>query len=157
MAFIYDSRVTVRSVIDNLDAVGLPEGESEISITTHDAFLKVTPREEGDLIVISYSETVEGDRIYTELTLDGGTVTLARHGATEYTIRFTEGGEHVGIYEVAPYKFDMRVLTKRIRNGVTRRGGELRITKELRTVVLERTLESLLDCKEIKPMNPKGK
>ena len=127
MAFIYDSRVTVRSVIDNLDAVGLPEGESEISITTHDAFLKVTPREEGDLIVISYSETVEGDRIYTEITLDGGTVTLARHGATEYTIRFTEGEEYVGIYEVAPYKFDMRVLTKRIRNGVTRRGGELRI------------------------------
>ena len=26
----------------------------------------------------------------------------------------------------------------------------------LRTVVLEKTLESLLDCKEIKPVNPKG-
>jgi uncharacterized beta-barrel protein YwiB (DUF1934 family) len=61
------------------------------------------------------------------MTIDGGTLTLVRRGACEYDIRFTEGEGYEGIYAVPPYKFDMTVLTKRLRSDLTRRGGEIRI------------------------------
>lgn len=128
MAFIYDARITVRSVIENLDEAGLVVGDPEISIGTYDGFLRCEARESGDLLTISYSERVEsGDKVYTDMTIDGGTLTLMRRGACEYDIRFTEGEGYEGIYAVPPYKFDMTVLTKRLRSGLTRRGGEIRI------------------------------
>ena len=128
MAFIYDAKITVRSVIDNLDEAGLVVGESEISINTYEGFLRCEAREAGDLLTISYSERVEdGDRVYTDMVLDGGALTLTRRGACEYDIRFAEGERYEGIYAVPPYKFDMTVLTKRLRNDLTRAGGEVRI------------------------------
>lgn len=128
MAFIYDAEITVRSVIDNLDDAGLVIDEAEVSVNTYEGFLHREVREEGDSYRISYSERVEsGDRVYTDITLEDGVLTLARRGACEYDIRFAEGEVYNGIYAVPPYKFDMTVLTKRLRRDLSREGGEIRI------------------------------
>lgn len=127
MAFIYDCDFTVHSVIDNLDDVGMPDGEPEISITTERGFLKAEPTEGGDRLYISYNENTEGGRTHTELVIDGGAVRLSRRGSTNYDLDFTEGGECTTVYSVPPYSFDMRVLCKKIRNNITREGGDIQI------------------------------
>lgn len=128
MAFIYDADFTVHSVIDNLDDAGLPVGEPEVNILTVSGFLKISRTDEGEVFNMMYSESDEDRaRTVTDITVEGGSVLLSRHGGVDYTIRFSEGEEYTGIYSVPPYSFDMRVYTKRVRSSLSREGGELQM------------------------------
>lgn len=127
MAFIYDAEFTVHSVIDNLEG-GMPDGEPEINITTLEGFLKLERRDEGDVYYITYGEKDEyGGRTVTDIKIDGARVELSRRGAMDYNIVFEEGKSYSGIYAIPPYKFDMTVLTKKIRKNLSRTGGELQL------------------------------
>ena len=123
MAFIYEMEFRTHSVIENLDGAGLAEGEPEISIITSEGFLRVGEEER----VISYTEKTEGGRVVCELTLKEGEVRLSRRGAVVFDATFREGESYSGIYSVPPYSFDTEIKTKRIRDGITKAGGELSI------------------------------
>ncbi len=127
MPFIYDCNFTVHSVIDNLDDVGMPDGEPEISITTQVGFLKVEDMGGTDRLYISYNENTDGERAHTELVVDGGRVKLSRRGSSNYDLDFAEGEECSTIYSVPPYSFDMTVFCKKIRNNLSRDGGYIQI------------------------------
>lgn len=115
--------LTVNSVIDNLDAQGLPEGEPEINIFTTDGTLSHT--EDGYLI--SFTESGEGGEAHSDIYVKTDSVLLKKSGAILSEMLFEEGKSHNSLYRVGPYSFDMRVVTKKIRNALSEDGGELRL------------------------------
>lgn len=123
MAYIYELEYTVHSVIENLDDAGLPEGEPEISITTSEGFLKVSE----ERTVISYAEATDGGKVTTDITVEGGAITLSRRGAVVFDATFKEGEACNTVYSVPPYSFDTAIKTKRASSGITKAGGELRL------------------------------
>ncbi len=125
MAFIYDVNITVHSVIENLTDSGLVDGEPEINIITIPGFLKA--EREGDVYYISYKEDTDEGRALTDIRLSDGEVMLSRRGDSSYDIRFSLGEVHESIYRAGAYSFDMSVLTKKIRNSISREGGELQL------------------------------
>ena len=123
MAYIYELEYTVHSVIENLDDSGLADGDPEISITTQEGFFKLSE----ERAVISYTEQTEGDRITTDITLEGGALILSRRGAVVFDATFREGECCKTVYSVPPYSFDAEIRTKKIRSDITKAGGELRL------------------------------
>ena len=115
--------LTVNSVIDNLDDAGLPDGDPEINIFTTDGELTVSDRG----MMLSFTEDNEGQKTVTTLFMIKDKVTLGKRGAIESNISFLEGEVYKTVYRVGPYAFDMTVETKRIRNSMTRLGGELQL------------------------------
>lgn len=123
MAYIYELEYTVHSIIENLDATGLAEGEPEISITTAEGFLKVS----GERSVVSYTESTEGGKVATDITIEDGSLTLSRRGAVVFDATFREGESCKTVYSVPPYSFDAEIKTRRIRSDITKSGGEIRL------------------------------
>lgn len=123
MAYIYELEYTVHSVIENLDDAGLPVDEPEISITTVSGFLKVSE----DRSVISYAEATDGGKVTTDITVEGGVITLSRRGAVVFDAKFADGESCKTVYSVPPYSFDTEIKTKRARSDITKTGGELRL------------------------------
>ena len=115
--------LTVNSVIDNLDAEGLPEGDPEINIFTTDGTLSVSD----DGYIISFTERDEGGESHSDIYVRNQEVLLKKSGAILSEMRFTEGKSHNSLYRVGPYSFDMRVVTKKIRSSMTENGGELQL------------------------------
>ncbi len=115
--------LTVNSVIDNLDDAGLPDGDPEINIFTTDGDLSVSDKG----MKLSFSEENEGGKTVSTLYLLEESVILHKHGAIESEIAFREGEEYKTVYKVGPYAFDMTVRAKKIRNSLTRVGGELQL------------------------------
>ena len=115
--------LTVHSVIDNLDAEGMPEGEPEINIFTTDGTLAVA---EGGY-VLSFTESDENGVARSDVYMSESSVVLKKSGTIASEMHFTEGKSHNSLYRVGPYSFDMRVLTKKIRNTFTTEGGELQL------------------------------
>ena len=118
------TKITVHSVIDNLDENGLAVDEPEISITTHTG----TVKNDGGILHLAYTETTDGGNVECHITIypDGG-VSLSRRGAIVSDILFCEGEECHTVYAIPPYKFDMTVYTRRIRSDMKEEGGVLRL------------------------------
>ncbi len=123
MAFIYDAEIRIHSVIEDLDESGLATGEPEVNISTVPGFLKYD-RTSGALTV-SYVEHAEGERTLTDIFLDGETVKLTRRGALTSDMIFSVGETTTSLYTVGPYSFDMKLTAKKIRQDLTKDGGEL--------------------------------
>ena len=123
MAFIYEFLYTVHSVIENLDDKGLVEGEPEVTIVTVDGFMK----SDGEKIYITYTETSEGGRILTDMTVSEDEVKLTRRGAVMFDATFREGKTESTVYSIPPYSFDTTLTTKKIRSEITKDGGILRL------------------------------
>ena len=121
MAFVIPAHFTVRSVIDNLTASGIPDGEPEITETASCGFMHFSEEQ----ITLTYTENGEGGRVFTDITVLGKGVTVKRRGAIESEMLFSEGVTHDSIYEVTPYKFDITVTARKIRNSLTKDGGIL--------------------------------
>ena len=121
MAFVIPANFTTRSVIDNLTASGIPDGEPEITETSASGFIHY----KDDEITLTYTENGEGGRVFTDITVIGKAVTVKRRGAIESEMLFSEGVTHDSIYEVTPYKFDVTVTARKIRNSLTKDGGIL--------------------------------
>lgn len=120
MAFVKEVCVAVKSVIQNLED-GLPYGEDEVTEGVAFGFMKTTE----DGFFLTYSEEGEDGRTVSDITTEGARVTVRRRGSVLSEMIFAEGEEHTSIYEVTPYRFDMRVKTTKIRNTLTLGGGGL--------------------------------
>ena len=120
MAFVKEVCVAVKSVIQNLED-GLPYGEDEVTEGVAFGFMKTTE----DGFFLTYSEEGEDGRTVSDITTEGTRVTVRRRGSVLSEMIFVEGEEHTSIYEVTPYRFDMRVKTTKIRNTLTLGGGGL--------------------------------
>ena len=116
--------IKIHSVIDNLDDLGTPDSDPEINITT----LKGTADISDGTGTLKYTEENEGQKIYTDITvLPDGRVELKRRGALVSDMIFSENEATKTIYEIPPYKFDMLIETKKIRNSLSAGGGELQL------------------------------
>ncbi len=127
MPIIKEKNFKVISVIENLNDSGLCDGESEKSNLCYSGFFKI----EEDSFIISYREKSENGLTLSELTVQTDTVLLKKRGAVCCDIRFCEKQTHTSIYEVTPFRFDMAVLTKKIRNNLTKDGGCVDIHYEM--------------------------
>ena len=121
MTVINEVKIKIESVIENLDSAGLPDGESERSISECDGFLRYSDGE----AVITYSESGEGGSVTSEIRYKDGEATVKRTGAIESELCFKEGVTHHSLYSVVPYKFDAEVYTRKIRASLDERGGTL--------------------------------
>jgi uncharacterized beta-barrel protein YwiB (DUF1934 family) len=63
--------------------------------------------------------------VFTDITAVNDTVTVKRRGAIESEMVFSQGTSHSSVYEVPPYKFDVTVMARKIRNSLGRGGGIL--------------------------------
>ena len=120
MAFVKEVCVALKSVIQNLED-GLPYGEDEVTEGVVFGFMKTTE----DGFFLTYSEEGEDGRTVSDITTEGARVTVRRRGNVVSEMVFAEGEEHTSIYEVTPYRFDMKVRTTKIRNTLTLGGGGL--------------------------------
>ncbi len=123
MADTVDVKVKITSVIDNLSDTG--DGSIEPEITSVSAEGKLA--RDGGAILLKYSESTEGGKIYTFMEVTESSVALDRKGAVKWKVRFSEGERVDTVYEIPPYSFDATVETRKVRSALTERGGELRL------------------------------
>ena len=123
MAIIKEKKIKITSVIENLDQNGLTEGEPEKTETTSDGFYKIAE----DSYLIMYSEQTDGGRVVSDIEIRDNFVSVKRRGGLESNLLFTEGESHKSLYTIPPYSFDVEIITKKIRNNLTRDGGRLDI------------------------------
>ena len=116
-------KINIHSHIENLDSVGLPDGDAEISDSTYDGVMK-TIRDE---ISLSYKESGEGGEIFSDIQKRDDTVTVSRRGAIESTLHFSKDEVFKTLYSIPPYKFDMTVTTLRLRSDISSLGAEIDI------------------------------
>ncbi len=124
MTTLFPVSIRLHSVIDNLDERGGCDGEPEISITT----VKGSMRTDGDIVHIRYKESSEGGEVDSRITVyPDARVSISRTGAILSDILFAEGEECRTVYSIPPYRFDMTVMTERIKCSLERDRGELAI------------------------------
>ena len=126
MAIIKEKKIKVISVIEELSDEGLAL-DSERCEMEYDAFFKI----DGENFDISYSEMSEGGKIVSDIILFDGKVSVIRRGAIESDFHFAEGYSEKTVYKMPPYSFDAEITTKKIRNNLTRVGGNLSIFYEM--------------------------
>ncbi|MBP3590882.1 MAG: DUF1934 domain-containing protein [Clostridia bacterium] len=120
MAFIKEGRFLVRSRIEDLDESGLATDAEEIKSESV-GFLRAAE----DEMLLTYTEGEGEAKVFSQIAVRGETVTVNRRGANESSIVLEVGKKHASIYKVPPYSFDMEVEAKRIRNGMSLKGGRL--------------------------------
>jgi len=125
MAIFYEAEIKISSVIEDLNAAGLAEGEPERTEQTLSGFLKL----DGDGgSLITYSEENENGRTDTDLAvLKDGSVSLKRRGALISELYFKQGEKFETEYKIGPYVFDMSVNAKRVYAELNESGGEIRL------------------------------
>ena len=128
MTVIHEVEIKIESVIDNLDHAGLPEGESERTVSSAGGFYKYS---DGDA-TLTYSENGESGSVSSEISVTDGVVIVKRSGAIESEMRFCEGELHRSIYCIPPYKFDAAVKAKRVRISLDRDGGSIDLVYNMR-------------------------
>ena len=131
------AKITVHSVIENLDEGGIAPDEPEISITTVTGSIK----DDGGILHLAFAESVEGGSVECHIAIyPDGKVSLSRRGAIVSDILFGEGEECHTIYAIPPYKFDMTVYTRRVRNELSAEGGILRLLYSMNVGGQEKTV-----------------
>ena len=131
------AKITVHSVIENLDDHGTMVDEPEISITTVTGSIK----DDDGILHLAYTEDTEGGSVQCYIAVyPDGKVSLSRRGAIVSDILFGEGEECHTIYSIPPYKFDMTVKTRRVRNDLCADGGILRLLYSMNVGGQEKTV-----------------
>lgn len=142
MAIIKEMRFCVSSHIENLASAGLSDSSTEKTEITPEGFYKI----DGEEYIITYNEQTEGDRVFTEITVQGGKVTLTRRGAVISDMLFAEGEIHKSEYSVPPYTFDTVITTKKVRNNLTRDGGRLDLFYEMNIGGQDKKVRMRIEC-----------
>ena len=142
MAIIKEKKFIISSVIENLLSSDLSDGESEKTEISPEGFLKISDEE----IVITYSEMTEGGKVISDITVKDGSVRVKRVGAVVSDMYFEEGLVHKSLYTVAPYSFDAEILTKKIRNNLTRDGGRLDIFYNMKIGGADKYVKMRIEC-----------
>jgi uncharacterized beta-barrel protein YwiB (DUF1934 family) len=122
MAIIKNIQVRCVSVIEKVDGAGICT-DSHRTETQAEGFLKYTDGE----IALSYTELQEGEKIFSDVILRGGAVSVIKRGGVECDFEFSEGAHHSSVYRIPPYAFDAEIDCLRIRSTLTREGGELQL------------------------------
>lgn len=140
-------KIKICSYIDNLDGAGLPEGEREVSESSHAGAMKLSSGE----ISLSYRENTEGGSVFSDILIhESGAVTVRRSGAIDSTMHFDENEEYNTVYSLPPYKFDMTVRTKKIRSALSEQGGSLDIFYEMSVGGAEKRVKMKIEVSEDK-------
>ena len=139
-------KIKVNSHIENLDAYGLADGDAEVSENAYDGFMRIT----GNEIKLSYKDNTESGTVASDILIRDGKVTVARTGAIVSTMYFSENEEYKTVYELVPYKFDMTLKTKRIRNCISDSGGELSIIYAMDVGGAEKKCRMNISVSEVK-------
>ncbi len=126
MAIIKEKKIKVISVIEELSDEGLAV-DSERCEAEYDAFFKIDEKS----IDISYAEMSEGGKIVSDIIVSEDEISVIRRGAIESDFHFKEGYSEKTLYKMPPYSFDTEISTKKIRNNLTRDGGNLSIIYEM--------------------------
>lgn len=142
MTEIKEKRVSISSVVENLLPSGLCDGNPEKAESSSDGFLRITDNEYN----ITASEMSEGGKIVTDITVKDDRITVKRSGAIESEMIFSEGFLHKSLYTVSPYSFDCEIVTKKIRNNLTRDGGRLDIFYEMKIGGAEKRVKMRIEC-----------
>ena len=143
MAIIKEMKFYISSSIDNRTKEGLADGEPERNDITVEGFYKIS--DEG--YEITYSEMTEGGKVVSDIIITSSSVTVKRRGAVESEMVFSEGLLHKSLYTVSPYSFDAEVLTKRIRNGLTKDGGRIDIFYNMKIGGADKAVKMRIDCR----------
>ena len=133
----------ISSTIDNLTPAGLTDGEPERNDISVEGFYKIS--DEG--YEITYSEQTEGGRVVSDIIITESSVTVKRRGAVDSEMVFSEGLLHKSLYTVSPYSFDAEVLTKRIRNGLTKDGGRIDIFYNMKIGGADKAVKMRIECR----------
>ena len=115
------ANIKIESTIDNLDSCGLPDGDSEKSVTEAEGSYRFSM----DEAVITYKEIIEGTEISSRIAFIGNTVSVKRSGGIESHLFFREGETTTSLYSIPPYQFDAEVSAKRVRVNLTESGGTI--------------------------------
>ena len=142
MAIIKEKKFIIKSVIENLSPSGAAEGEPEGTSIVCDGFLKIS----GNEINISYTENSEGGKIVSDITVSDGVVRVKRVGAVESDIIFSPDKPHKSLYRVPPFSFDTTVVTKKIRNSLTKDGGRLDIYYDMEIGGAAKYVKMRIEC-----------
>ena len=142
MAFIKEKKLKVSSVIENLLPSGLVDGEPEKTEISPDGFLKISDGEYN----ITYSELTEGGKVVSDIIITDKSVRVKRTGAIESDMLFVEGLTHKSLYGVPPYSFDTEIITKKIRNNMTRDGGRVDIFYNMKIGGAEKQVKMRIEC-----------
>jgi uncharacterized beta-barrel protein YwiB (DUF1934 family) len=121
MKMFKEIKLCVKSEITPIDRNGLPAVSEETEKTQTDvpAFLEI----DGSSLKISYLEQKDEAKIYTDIDINQGTVTVKRSGAIESEFVFSEGNSQLSVYKIPPYSFDAKIETQKIRNTISENGG----------------------------------
>lgn len=142
MAIIKEKTVKIISQIDNYDEHGLPSDEPEISESVCSGFLKITE----DEFIISYTENSENGRTVSDITVTKEGIRVKRCGALTSNMLFSENVTDKSLYEVSPYKFDVEVYTRKIRNSLTRDGGRIDIFYDMTIGGAKKSVRMKIEC-----------
>ena len=123
MAIVKKIKLAFHSHIENLDDSGNIDGYPEITDTVFDAEMRTTD----SCITLSYTENSEGGKIACEIKARDGEITVCRRGAINSTLVFREGESYSTLYEIPPFKFDMQIKTRRLKNSRSFFGGAVDI------------------------------
>ena len=145
MAIIKEMHFEISSHIENLASAGLAESDIEKTEISPDGFFKITD----ETYIISYTEESEGGRIFTDISVNGGTVDLKRRGAVVSDMHFADGVVHKSEYSVPPYTFDTVITTKKVRNNLTRAGGRLDLYYEMNIGGQDKKVRMKIECTPI--------
>lgn len=135
----------ITSKIDNFDEAGKPDGSPEISESSHSGAMKISLGS----ISLSYRENTEGGSVFSDILIhESGAVTVRRSGAIDSTMHFDENEEYNTVYSLPPYKFDMSVKTKKIKNSISALGGRLEIYYDMNIGGAEKQVYMKIEASE---------
>ena len=118
MAAIYDVNINMLSVIST---DGAPGGDEDRTEGDHEGRLTVSE----DRLVLTYSESTEGGKVFSEIHVLDGRVVVKRRGAILSDMVFAEGKRNTSVYSIPPHSFDMTVECRRLKIKLGEREGRV--------------------------------
>ncbi len=123
MPIIKERKFRISSVIENLTPEGLVDGDAERTVSEPEGFFKISD----NAFLLTYMEEAEGVKTFSDIEITCKKIYVKRRGGISSDMEFSEGKIHESVYGVAPYSFDVKIYTKKIRNNLTRDGGRVDI------------------------------
>lgn len=142
MAIIKEKKFRFSSVIENLTPAGIVDGEAEKTEIISDGFFKISDAG----FEISYTEMTEGGKVVSDIIIREDAINVKRRGAVESDMHFSEGVCHKSLYTVAPYSFDSEIVTRKIRNNMTRDGGKVDIFYNMKIGGAEKSVKMRIEA-----------
>ena len=119
MATKIPARVKVISSICDIDERGYTVGDEERFCEQNDATLTC----DAGYVTVKYTACTEGQSVSTAIITNGNELTVRRQGAISSVLTFGKDMIYKTLYEIAPYKFDMAVITESFSANISENGG----------------------------------